>query len=280
VLLAAAAVGAQTLPPSPAGMITLPGEGCAVRYRAGGLDRAHHVVTRLELITRAFKRWSKIPIPQAVYLLGREEWDELKMPRPFTFPVRTGLAGIALAVEGDDVAVADWRRLLQVSSLPMVPGIPLQGTAEQAATLALGDVLLQSEASRGFVVRSGMRASHLWINEVTAHVTALAIFHEYERERIPEIAATYQRMTQPLGGPGVFALEAYRADLPVDTWLWYQGSFFAGAEIIYRKSGPQGVAVMQKLAKKSNGVLNAEDLLDRYKGLADWLASSFGSRRP
>ena len=72
------------------GLVTLYGQGCAVRYGTGGLDRAHWVLRRLELLTSYFNKWSEIPVPTAVFVLDRDLWQRAGYTTPYGFPLRIG----------------------------------------------------------------------------------------------------------------------------------------------------------------------------------------------
>ena len=144
-------------------LVTLYGQGCAVRYGNGALDRAHWVLRRLELLTSYFNKWSEVPVPTAVFVLDRSLWQRAGYSTPYGFPLRIGPNIVLAPALGDDLTVRMWKRILGVERLPMNSGRPVVGTAEQAATLSLGDVLLQSEASRGFTQRAGLLGDQAWV---------------------------------------------------------------------------------------------------------------------
>ena len=95
------------------------------------------------------------------------------MPGMYELPLRTGPAGIVVAVQGDAEAVANWRRWLGVETLPLAPGMPTVGTAEEAAALALADVLLQIEIARALPVRGGVVSQQPWLSDLVAHAAAV-----------------------------------------------------------------------------------------------------------
>ncbi|HUP23267.1 MAG TPA: hypothetical protein VNB06_10055 [Thermoanaerobaculia bacterium] len=255
--------------------LTLSAGGCAVRYRSGGLDRAHHVLRRLDLITRQLNEWSAVPVPLAVYLLDRPGWSDLGMRGVYGVPERTGPNAVALAAEGDPGTVGLWRELLQAPAVPLVPGVPLRGTPEEAGTLAIADVLLQIEAARGFVQRAGLLGERAWIGEVAAHVAALSLFDRHERSRLPEIVALFRRMEEATEGHGPFSLESFSPtpgpadEAELRRWLWYQARFFGAARLLIDKHGRKTVARLQKLSGP-RGVLGESELLAEYDQLREW----------
>lgn len=259
----------------PASLPLLPGQGCAVRYSAGTLDRAHHVLLRLEVIAYHFGKWTQIPTPMAAYVLTREDWEASGFGRPYGLPSRTGLSGVAVAAMGDEGTVALWNRLLSTRELPMVPGVPLHGTPEQAATLALADVLLQAEASRGFVVRTGLVGKSRWVGEVAAHLTALTLFHLHEKPRLGEIRALYSRLSSSLGGPGAHDMASYRPNISLEDWLWFQAQFFKGAEVIFKKDGKKGIKRLLKVQRQTGNPVEEGALLAMYPQLVTWFEASF-----
>lgn len=257
--------------------LTLSAGACAVRFRSGALDRAHHVLRRLDLVTRQLNEWSEVPVPLAVYLLDRPGWSEIGLRGIYGVPVRTGPTAVALAAEGDTGTVAMWRKLLEASAVPLVPGVPLRGTAEEAGTLAIADVLLQVEAARGFVQRAGLLGERAWIGEVAAHTAALALFDKHERSRRPEIDALFRRLAETLGRDGAFPLDSFsptpepRDEAELRRWLWYQATFFEAADVLVTRYGRKAVPRLLKLAG-DGGVLREAELLAQVPELGAWHA--------
>jgi hypothetical protein len=255
--------------------LTLTASGCAVRYRSGALDRAHHVLMRLELVTRQLNGWSEVPVPLAVYLLDRRSWSEVGLQSAYGVPVRTGPTAVALPAEGDAGTVELWRAVLETGAVPLVPGVPIQGTAEEAGTLAIADVLLQIEAARGFVQRAGLLGDRAWIGEVASHTAALALFQRNERSRVPEIAGFFDRLRETTGREGAFSLAGYspssgfRDDAELRRWLWYQATFFEAALALVERHGHRAIPRLQKLAGERR-VLREAELLAEFPELRPW----------
>ncbi len=255
-------------------LVTIYGQGCAVRYGGGALDRAHWVLRRLELLTSYFNKWSDVPVPTAVFVLDRDLWKRAGYSTPYGFPLRIGPNVVLAPAVGDELTVNMWKRILGVDRLPMIAGTPVVGTAEQAATLSLGDVLLQSEAARGFIQRAGLLSQQAWVGDLMAHVAAAVVFHTHESQRLPEIDSMYARMQSRLQRSGrrladYSPLLALGTEEQMRQWLWFQAQLHAGANIVLAKDGRKAMKRLLQLVKK-NGELRPELLFDRYPELRDW----------
>jgi hypothetical protein len=264
-------------PRLPERFLTLVGKSSAVRYTSGSLDRAHHVLARLDAVAARLNRWTEFPVSSAVYVLDRAQWRAAELPGIYGIPLRLGPSALAVPALGDAGTVGLWRRVLGVESLPLVPGIPLRGTPEEAATLAIADVLLQLESARTLVERGDLRPARPWIAELAAHAAALGVVAALEPDRLSEITATLTRVAERLGGPGAYSLEEYSPQLlggdesQIRHWLWAQGAFTEGAAILVARDGKGTLPRLRKLARSSGG-LSATALADRYPELEAWRA--------
>lgn len=267
---------------SPAQFLLLQGSGCAVRYIPGGLDRAHHLLNRLQLLTDYFHDWTEMPSPTMVYVMNREEWGRAGLADVYGLPLRLSRTSIAVPGAGDSETVSFWHRILGSDRVPLIPGVPLQGTMEEAGTMAVADVLLQVDVARGFVERTGMRGRQLWLGEVASHAVAQVVFDKHEARKAEEIAATYHRLGDRLGGARAHAVSEYRP-LPVEgregteRWLWFQAQFFDGARVLTRKHGVKAIKRLLKMTEENGGLLSEAQVLGRYPELAAWLQSAFAA---
>lgn len=280
------ALAQETLPDAPSQRLgpvsfaTLAGERAAVRYTPGALDRATHVLRRLEVLAYHFGKWSDMSTPLAVYVLGRPEWREAEVRFPYGLPLSPGPTAILAPALGDDGTVAMWQK--RIGTLPRVQGRPLIGTAEHVATLAIADILLQVEASRSFARRGGLVGTEPWIAEVAAHVAAQTVFLEHERERVAEIDQLFHRFGALLdeegNDSGGLPLAGYSPLLPLagdrglDRWLWYQSRFHRGALIVLERHGRGAIKKLLRMSERTGGGLRQDQLLARYPALAAWLA--------
>lgn len=268
-------------------LVTLYGQGCAVRYGSGALDRAHWVLRRLELLTSYFNKWSEVPVPTAVFVLDRDLWQRAGYSTPYGLPLRIGPNIVLAPALGDDLTVRMWKRILGVETLPMMAGRPVVGTAEHAATLSLGDVLLQSEASRGFTQRAGLLGDQAWIGDLMAHVAARTVFSTHETPRLPEIDDMYSRIESRLGRSGgqlanYSPLLALGTEEEVRRWLWFQAKLHTGARLVLDRDGRKAIKRIMQQSRKQGGDLRAAMLFDRYPALRDWarsfpVATTFGA---
>lgn len=257
--------------------LSLHGEGCAVGFLPGGLDRADHLLRRVELVTHYFGKWADAPVPLAVYALGRSDWREVGLPGVYGLPLRSGPNAVFAPAEGDAGTVELWRRLLAVERVPSPFGQPLRGSAEEAGALALADVLLQVETARGFVQRAGLLGARSWVGEVAAHAVALVIFQLHEPERLDEIGRLYGRLAAGLGGDGANPAGSFSPMLQqggpheVERWLWFQGVYHEAARRILARDGRKSVKRLQAMSRKSAALLPASAVLERYPGVGEVL---------
>ncbi len=256
--------------------------GAAVGFLPGSLDRAHHVLARLDNLATYFKRWQpKLAVPMIAYAVDRARWKEIGLPGLYGLPLRTSPSAVFVPATGDSEVVRMWRSALGVSTLPMVPGVPVTGTPEEAASLALADVLMQVEAARGFAVGAKLQGNDDWIQEVVAHVAALIAFRQTEPLRAAELNDLFTRLRDRMGGQHRFDAEHFSQSLlqgdesQVRAWLWYQGVFFAAAEAIVEKDGKRAIARMLKLRKAHGRMLGSAALLKRYPELRAWRSRWF-----
>ncbi|REJ75054.1 MAG: hypothetical protein DWQ36_00575 [Acidobacteria bacterium] len=259
--------------------LSLYGDRSAVGFQPGALDRAHHFLRRLEVITEAFNRWSGVAVPVVGYLVDREKWNEMQMPGLYGIPLRTSATAIVLPSRGDDETVRMWRSILGVEQLPLNPGEPLRGTSEEAASLAIVDVLAQVEAARAFALQAELVADEEWIGEVAAHLAARTLFADVEPAKLGAIDFVYDRIYERFGGERQHALAEFRADglvgevADAETWLWFQGAFARAARVLHEQRGRKSVKHLKKLSER--GRLDGAGLRDAYPGLAAWLDSAF-----
>lgn len=266
----------QPLPSVPQqDFISIQGERAVVAFLPGGLDRAHHLLRRLDNLGSTFRRWRKdLVVPLAAYVVDREQWGKIELPGLYGLPLRTGPTSIFVPASGDGEAIRMWRSALGVGTLPMVPGVPVTGSPEEAAVLALSDVLTQFEASRGFVIGAGLVGQDGWMQEVAAHTVALVVFDQAEPQRRAEIVDLFRRLRERMGGKRRHDDRHFTHGLlnggeeEVQAWLWYQGVFFEAANILVTKDGKRAVPRLLKMAQK--GGLQRADLFERYVDLPAW----------
>ena len=267
----------QPLPTVPQqDFLSIQGERAVVAFLPGGLDRAHHLLRRLDNLGASFRRWRKdLVVPLAAYVVDREQWGKIELPGLYGLPLRTGPTSIFVPANGDGEAIRMWRSALGVGTLPMVPGVPVTGSPEEAAVLALSDVLTQFEASRGFVIGAGLVGQDGWMQEVAAHTAALVVFDQTEPQRRAEIVDLFRRLRERMGGKRRHDDRHFTHGLlnggeeEVQAWLWYQGVFFEAANILVTKDGKRAVPRLLKMAQKGGGLQRAQ-LFERYVGLPAW----------
>lgn len=286
-----AAAQIEVLEPKPAfdtfptpQFLTISGQRAAVGFLPGGLDRADHVLRRLDNLTAFFRRWSpELPVPMSAYLVDRAHWKEIGLPGLYGLPLRTSPSSVFVPAGGDEELVRMWRSALGLDILPMVPGVPVVGTPEEAASLALADVLMQTEAARGYAVAARLQGRAGWVQEAAAHVAALVAFRQTEPQRTDELRDFFARLRSRMGGPKRYDAEHFSQALQrgqeeeIKAWLWYQGVFFAAAEVIVKKDGKRAIQRLLKLRAANGRSLSDAALLKRYPGLRDWHSEWFST---
>ncbi len=257
--------------------LTINGQRAAVGYLPGSLDRAHHVLARLDNLAAYFRRWRPdLPVPLAAYAVDREQWGKIDLPGLYGLPLRTGPSSIFVPAQGDPEMTRMFRSALGLEMLPMVPGVPVTGTPEQAASLAIADVLTQIEAARGFAVAAGLQGTDGWVQEVAACVAALVVFRQSEPQREPEIHDLFVRLRERMGGPGsnpafgFTQLLQQGSEAEIKSWLWYQAVFFEAAELIVAKDGRKSISRLNHIERDGRGRLQTAALVKRYPGLTEW----------
>ena len=251
-------------------LLNLHGELCPVRYSPGALDRAAHVQKRLETLAVDFGRWGSQAYSFQGYVLGPEDWASARLGRDYGLTARSGARGIAAPAWGDEHSVGLWRALLG-GDLPWGEGLPVRGTAEEAASLSLSDLLLQLDCARVFVEGERLLGDAPWIAPLLAHATALQLYTSHEATRLGEIGTVWQS----LGRRGQPSLEACAvATLDAATELACGARFHDGARILVAKDQLKTVRALRKLAKKRG--LSESTLVKAYPALGDWLAAGRG----
>lgn len=272
-LLALTPVAATPQDTPPPFLLTLKGRAVYVNYTPGALDRASHIQQRLELLAVDFSKLVRQQLRLRVFVLSRDEWAEFGFGLPYGLPGRVRGTTMAVAAAGDAGTVQLWTDILG-SPPPPLPGTPLKGTAEEASTLAMGDLMTQVEAARLLMSSGGIRGESIWVHQVLAHTVARMTFNRYERGRLGEIDAFFAMLGPE---PGKYPLARYSQGLDLETLLWFEARFQHGAQVLMdggrQKIGGRSVI---KLARKNGGVLTEAALLDEHPQMKNWLETEFG----
>lgn len=259
-------------------LLALPGDRVVVNYAPGSLDRAHHVQQRFDLLAADASRWSGEHLRLRIYVLGRQEWEEMGFGLPYGLPGRMPGNILAVPAAGDDGTVALWTGLTG-SPPPPLAGTPMRGTAAEASSLALADLLGEVEGARILLTLAGVRGETAWVQQVSAHLLALAVFERYERARMGEIGRFFASLGRGVeGSPG---LDSYAPGLDLATLLWFEARFHEGARAVLGSGKKNDAKAVLKLARKNGGLLTRSALLERYPELGAWLQQTFppaGSR--
>ena len=256
-------------------LLPLPGERTVFRYTPGSLDRAANLQSRLELELRAFHRWIGSTLQIDVYVLSREEWEQAGYDIAYGLPLRVGRASLAAPSLGDDGTVALWSELLE-GVLPRVVGVPLRGTPQQAATMALADFVAQLQTAEILVDEAGLAGDQHWVRGLVTHIANLDFVRRHEPARLGDLDGMYALFSRE-HAPRTQSARDYVPELGLRDWLWFQAQFHAGAKTVLDKTGKGALKKLRKLGKKDGGLLRGERLLKEFKDLEAWFQQTFAA---
>jgi hypothetical protein len=250
-----------------ANLLKLHGEAVSMLYTPGALDRAAHVQERLDALEHDVRDWGGFDLGLHGVVLSPEDWQALHLAVPYGLPMSMA-EGLATPAWGDPHSVALWRRLLG-GALPWTGDEPINGTRDEAASLALADTMLQVECGRLAAARV-VTLGPDWVRELLAHVVALTAIESHEQERRGEIESVYAALAAHQPAPRPVA--EFAAGAGLEQRLAYQPVFFRGARIVLDKDGRRAAKKLLRMPDKQSGTLTEGDLVKRYPELKAWLA--------
>ena len=271
-----AAEAMSTPPFSPAEpLLAYRGEEVAVRYVPGALDRAVHVAKRLDLVIAELRHSLEVVLPLTAIVLGRDEWERKDLARTYGLPQPLSVGSIAVPASGDAGTVRKWKTWLG-TELPDIGGVPLAGTADDASSLMLSDLVLQVEVCELVFDRTPVGAADPWIRGLFSHLAAISLWSTFEPSRMPMIESIFASMREQL--PPLLALEARRQEkgsppLAMEHWLLAEAHLFDGAAQAYATGGPKVFKKLLRTITKDGKPPTREQLVVAYPTLAGWLES-------
>ena len=233
-------------------LLLLADDACEVRYVPGTLDRAAHVETWLRGLAIGAARRTRHPARLVGVVLGREEWQQAGLACPYGVPCSAGTRVIALPAAGDSATVTFWRTLL--GGLPSLGGVPLMGTADEAASLAPADAFASLVVSRDLVAAAGMRGDEAWVADLLAHALSLDAALQEKSGRAADLAGFWETVRVRYGPQGVPAADAFARDLR------HQARLFLAAQALLGSEGRLPMRSLRKMQEKGGGVVRASDL--------------------
>jgi hypothetical protein len=251
------------------------GEEVAVRYVPGALDRAVHVARRLDLVVAELRQPLEVVLPLTAIVLGRDEWERKELARSYGLPQPLSVGSIAVPAAGDAGTVRKWKTWLG-TGLPSIGGVPLAGTADDASSMMLSDLVLQVEVCELVFDRTPVGAADPWIRGLFSHLAAIFLWSTFEPSRMPMIESIFASMREQL--PPLLALEERRVQkggppLAMERWLLAESHLFDGAAQAYVAGGPKTFKKLLKTITKDAKPPTREQLLAAYPTLAGWLES-------
>ena len=248
------AAGPQPAAMTPAGaavelphLLTLPDPSAPVRYAPGALDRASHAQDWLRRLAETAGRRTGRAVPLRVLVLPREDWERLATGAPYGIPVVSGGGALALPASGDAGTVALWRAALP--ALPAVPGNPLMGSAEEAASLAAADFVAAPAAGEALALAAGFAPEEAWVGDLLGHLLALDAAYQERLGRAEAMLAFWRDIRRAPAGAGPLAAELRR-----------HAALAAAAEAILGSERRTPGRALWKLQERAGGVLRAGDL--------------------
>jgi hypothetical protein len=271
------AVEAMSTPPfGPAEpLMAYRGEEVAVRYVPGALDRAVHVARRLDLVVAEMRGSLQVVFPLTAIVLGRDEWERQELTRAYGLPQPLSVGSIAVPAAGDAGTVRRWKTWLG-TELPPLYGVPLAGTAEDASSLMLSDLVLQVEVCELIFDRTPAAAAEPWIRGVLSHLAAISLWSDFEPSRMESIDQIWASIRGQI--PPLLALEERRRQsgappLAMERWLLSEAHLFDGASRAYAVGGRKTLRKLLKTMTKAGKPPTRAELIALYPPLVPWLES-------
>lgn len=268
-------VAPTSLYPPPPRYLLLPmaGDRISIRYTPGALDRSANLQHRLELLTRYFERWTGQRVEVLVFVLGRREWEQAGFNVAYGLPLRVGEAGLAVPAAGDDGTVELWQTLLD-GRLPRITGTPILGSPEEAASLLVSDLLAQALCAEILVDSTGLSGDAFWVRGVLTQLISWMMAERLGTDRPDDVLTLYAQFLR-WHEPRTVSIRDYSHDVNLADWLYFQAQFLEGARAVYAKAGKESLKKVIKLKKKGRGTVEGEDLRRKFKGVDEWLRTSF-----
>lgn len=255
-------------------LLALRGQSVVLNYTPGALDRAVHVQRRLELLSTDFSRWSNVQVRLRVFVLSRDEWGHFGFHLPYGLPGRVSGTTLAVPSYGDAGTVELWTQIRGFPPPPLA-GIPMKGTAEEAASLALSDLLMEVEAARVLLSLGGLQGEVSWLHQLMAHSLARSAFEAYESGRLAEIDAFFDSLGSGIETP--LPLNRYAAGLELETLLWFESRFQDGARVLLASGKKNEAKGLLKQAAKSGGELTESLFFELFPEMRGWLETTFAA---
>lgn len=254
--------------------LLLPGRAVDLRYTPDALDRATQAQRRLEEIAATFAAIEGAPVRLGALVLDREAWTKALPGREWGLPAKAGPLVFALPAEGDGETV---RRMRARTGgwLPSLAGEPLRGTAEEAASLAVADALLQLGLAREFLGERGLRGAEPWVEALLAQVVARLAWERTDPGQMAGVAGLFDRLAAASGRGRPLRLSDYRRDSPLDEDLAFQAAFLRGADLFWVEMGERGATRFLKRLLRARLPVGRAALEKEVPGLGAWELEHF-----
>ena len=264
--------------PTTPSQATLPGDLVQMRYSLGGLDRAARLQTQLENMLRTSAKWTESPFLMTVYVLSRQEWQEMRVNMPFGVPVRVGPSGLAVPSAGDETTARLWSEL----HMPLPSAVAAyRGAAEHVPSTVMADVLSLVLLGEILADRNRYSGDGFWVRGLISHVALIDYLERTDPALLRDLDIIYSQVINERGRRTLAASD-YRSEIDMADWLLFQANFHFGAKAVIKQEGRGVWRKLRKLRKRNDGVVSGAALLSAWDDLEAWYYDSFSavSTRP
>ena len=245
----------------------------SVRYPPETLDRATRVQARLLALVELWKPFTPRPLAWSAVIVHRDAWQRAGFGG-WGAPRRIGAGTFVVPAAGDKGTVAFARALLG-GGLPQLPGEPLMGTRDEAASLMVCDLLLQLEAARELAASAPLSGDAPWVTGVLMHLAARYAWERAEPGQTLTYVGIFDAVAAAQGGPRAYRLADFGSGLPFEKDLWFQAQFVRGADAIWVAEGWTGTARRLYRWGHRGKPIEAAELEKKYPRLAEWQTAAF-----
>jgi hypothetical protein len=245
----------------------------SVRYPPDSLDRATRVQARLQALVELWKPFTPRPLAWSAVIVHRDAWERAGFGG-WGAPRRMGAGTFVVPAAGDAGTVAFARALLG-GGLPQLPGDPLMGTRDEAASLMVCDLLLQLEAARELAASAPLAGDAPWVTGVLMHLAARYAWERAEPGQTLTYVGIFDAVAAAHGGARAYRLADFTSGLPFERDLWFQAQFVRGADAIWVEEGWTGTARRLYRWGSKGKPVEAADLEKKYPRLVEWQTTAF-----
>ena len=147
--------------------------------------------------------------------------------------------------------------------------------------MVMSDVISMLFVGEILVDHADLSGDEFWVRGLLTHLASVEFMQRSGDITVRELDLLYRQVRAQRPAKAMAASD-FRSEIGMRDWLWFQAHFHQGAKILREEEGRGVWKKLQKLRKRSGGVLTGAALLDKYEALHDWYYGSFAaiSTRP